>query len=137
MKVSEFTFEFEGAPPGLNQMLKDSRIKRGVVYNEKKKDWEWIIRAAITRPWPKFKGPVAVEFIRGWCGQPLDMDNVSPKYILDALARMGVIEGDDPKIVRAILLKQKRYSTRDKVRSSVNLYSLAPGEAVDILISSS
>jgi len=132
--VDHFTFEVEGAPPTLNEMLKDSRLKRGVVYNQKKKDWEWIVRAAIARPWPKFAGAVAIEFVRGWCGTPCDMDNVSPKYILDALVRMGVIRSDDPTIVKGLLIKQKRYPTRDGVRSRIEICSVASTEQINLVV---
>ena len=132
--TDHFFFEMIGAPPSLNQMLQDSRIKRGVVYNKRKKEWHLIVMSSISRPWPRFVGPVAIEFERGWCGVPCDMDNVSPKYVLDALVNMGVLKSDDPRIVTGLLITQKRYSSRKEIRTCVRIRTVEKGATVNLQI---
>ena len=111
-----------GVPPTMNTMLDQHWLE----YQKEKKEWVKKVKVALGTWPPSFhiKEPVTVEFDRGWCGVPADMDNAaaSSKFILDALVVLNVVPDDNPLYIKELVITQTRYAKRKQVATSIVIY---------------
>lgn len=92
-------------PPSNNKYMGRSTKGFHFTYQEEKKKWEWLVRAAVGRNKPKKPINKAVVEITYYfkTKHRRDPDNYSGKFLLDGLVRSGVIEDDSFSNIDLIL----------------------------------
>ena len=104
------------ALPDLNSYNKTSRSPKAgaIMANRVKQNVEWMIQAVLPyrKGWePKY--PLKASFVWHVTNRKKDLDNIAfgQKFILDALQKKGIIEGDGMKYIAEL---SHRYELTDK-----------------------
>jgi Holliday junction resolvase RusA-like endonuclease len=107
--------------PSLNEWAQTAGIAGRYRVKAIKADWDGkIARAVLEQNIPEFKGPVKITvryFIPA--DRDEDIDNRTPKFILDALVDAGVIEDDGRRIVRE--LRVQIHVDRENPRTEIKI----------------
>lgn len=121
MQQQEVTYIFKDLKlfPSANIMLK----QHFSAVTKRRDQLQWLIREQGTQI--KFVGPVKIRYIRH-AVKLQDWDNhcISFKQAGDALIRCGVIEDDNPKIVREFQPEQYRVKHFEEQKIIIKIYSL-------------
>jgi len=101
--------------PSLNKWQRMHWGKRAKI----KEKWHWLIKAEKPK---KHDGKVRINYIRV-STQPMDLDGVggSFKAIGDALVKAGVIEDDNPYILRPLTVDWQKAESQKQQRSIIEI----------------
>lgn len=92
-------------PPSNNKYMGRSAKGFHFTYQEEKKRWEWLVRAAVGKNKPKepFKKSIVEITYYFKTRHRRDPDNYSGKFLLDGLVKSGVIEDDSFSNIMLVL----------------------------------
>lgn len=88
-------------PPSNNKYMGSGRKGSNFRYQEEKREWEWLVRAAVGKDKPKkpLKNVLVVLTYYFPTRHRRDPDNYSGKFLLDGLVKAKVIEDDSFKCI--------------------------------------
>jgi hypothetical protein len=120
MQQQEVTYVFKDLKlfPSANVLLKMHFTERSKIRD--KAQWLFKEQGIV-----QFKGPVKIRFIR-YAVKLMDWDNfgISGKKFFDGMVRCGIIEDDNPKIVREFQPEQYRVKHFEEQKIIIKIYSL-------------
>jgi len=104
-------------PPGINRLLRMHWAVRKKLQNN------LVVEIQSAYPCDLIEGPVTVEYTRRSV-RLMDWDNAagSFKLIGDALVKCGILEDDNPKIIKEFKVDQERVRKRDEQGFTVKIY---------------
>lgn len=116
--MQSFKYVIDEIPPSNNRFMGRSAKGFHFAYQEEKKKWEWLVRAAVGRNKPDKplrKATVEITYYFK-TRHRRDPDNYSGKFLLDGLVRAGAIEDDSFSNIDLILKgKVDRESPRTEI----------------------
>lgn len=95
--MQSFKYVIDEIPPSNNKFMGRGSAKyQAFAYQDEKRRWEWLVRAAVGRSKPEKPLKKAIVEITYYfkTRHRRDPDNYSGKFLLDGLVRAGVIEDD-------------------------------------------
>ena len=100
--MEEIKIVINDIPPSNNKYMGNSNSFH--IYKDKKKEWEWLVKAAIKkRPKKPFrKSKVKIEYYFK-DRRRRDPDNYSGKFLLDGLTKAGILEDDSFSNIELVL----------------------------------
>ena len=109
------------APPGLNGSGGLIRMHYRT-YGKKKKE---LLNRLVGVGLPEIRQPAHVLYVR-YCLRPMDWDNLgaSAKIPFDVLKEIGVIEEDNPELIRSVLNGQEKAKKRVDQGFRIEFWSL-------------
>lgn len=128
MKPKALQLTIKAIPPSNNKYLGKGGKKNVFDYQNEKKRWVWLIKAAVGRNKPKepYAGKCKVSILYYFPNRiPRDPDNYSGKFILDGLQVAGIIENDS---FWHIKLDLDADVDKDNPRTIVTIEPLTGGE---------
>lgn len=98
-----YHYRIDAVPPSTNKYLGNSNNFN--IYRRDKKQWEWLIKAAVGRDKPKRPVEQAVVQITYYFrdSRRRDPDNYAGKFLCDGLVKAGVLQDDSFKNIELVL----------------------------------
>lgn len=119
-RVSEIKLTIKDIPKSNNHYMGRGGKGLNFKYQEDKKKWAWLIRAAASKRMPTspiLKSEVTISYYFA-TRHRRDPDNYSGKFIMDGLVGAGIIKDDSFDCVNLIL---KGYYDKDNSRTEITI----------------
>jgi crossover junction endodeoxyribonuclease RusA len=106
-------------PPSNNKYMGNGRMGSNYKYQEEKRMWEWLVRAAVKeKPDKPLKKAIVKITYYFPTKHRRDPDNYSGKFLLDGLTKAGIIEDDSFSNIDLVLVGK---IDRDNPRTEIEV----------------